>query len=250
MHYLSLQECSSSPVATYAYKGTPVTIRQVAEDLGVQYVLEGSIVKSGDRLRVTAQLIDAMGGHHLWAEVYDREMRELFELQDEITKKIVVSIGVELGGGEDVRVRAKSTDNLEAWKRSTKGGPLISYLNIEDNAKAREYFEAALDLDPEYVAAMSLLAVTHLIDYILGWSDSPLTSMNRASKLAQKAVELDEQNPGAHMTLGLVLLHRRQHEKAITEGILGIKLNPNYCLGHAQLGQIMFFPDGLRRQLV
>ena len=114
MHYLSLQECSSSPVATYAYKGTPVTIRQVAEDLGVQYVLEGSIVKSGDRLRVTAQLIDAMGGHHLWAEVYDREMRELFELQDEITKKIVVSIGVELGGGEDVRVLSKSTDNLEA----------------------------------------------------------------------------------------------------------------------------------------
>jgi adenylate cyclase len=227
--------------ATFTYKEKPVKPQQVAEDLGVQYVLEGSIVKSGDRLRVTAQLIDALAGHHLWAEVYDREMRDLFELQDEITKKIVVSIGVELVSGEDLRLAAKSTDNLEAWKRYIKGAELFFKNNAEDNAKAREYLEAALDLDPEHDVAIGVLAATHLVDGIYGWSDSPLTSMNRAYELAQKAVELNEQSGGAHMIMGLIFLYQRQHEKAIFEGKRAITLNPNYAYGHIMLAGAMYY---------
>jgi adenylate cyclase len=226
--------------STFTYKGKPVKVQQVAEDLGVQYVLEGSIQKSGNKLRVTAQFIDALSGHHLWSEVYDREMKNLFELQDEITKKIMVSLQVKLSGSvEDFRLVSKSTDNLEAWKHFNKGGQLFNKRNPGDNAKAREHFEAALDLDPEYLAAMGMVAGTHLVDCIYGWSESPLTSMKLAIELAQKTVELDEQDPVAHAVLGIVFLHQRQHEKAITEGKRAITLNPNYAHGHFILAMIM-----------
>jgi len=227
--------------STFAYKGTPVTIRQVAEDLGVQYVLEGSVQKSGDQLRVTAQFIDALSGHHLWSEVYDREMKNLFELQDEITKKIVVSLQVELGGGEDTRISAKSTDNLEAWKHYIKGVELLFKFIKEDNVKAREHLEAAIEFDPDFVAALSVLAITHFWDMLMEWSDSPSNSLNRAFELALQAVELDEQDPAAHAVLGYIYLNKRQHEKSITELKRAITLNPNYAEGNAFLARTMFF---------
>ena len=226
--------------STFTYKGKPVKVQQVAEDLGVQYVLEGSILKSGDQLRVTAQLIDSLSGYHLWSDVYDREMRELFDLLDEITKKIVVSLQVELSDwGEDLRLYAKSTNNLEAWKYYVKGTELYQKFNSEDNAKAREHYEVALELDPEFVVALRGLALTHLIDATQGWGDSPLTSMNRAFELAEKAVDLDKQDPGAHSVLGMVFLYQRQYEKAIAEGELAITLNPNYESGHVNLAITM-----------
>ncbi len=226
--------------STFTYKGKPVKVQQVAEDLGVQYVLEGNILKSGERLRVTAQLIDALTGHHLWSEVYDREMKELFDLLDEITKKILVSLQVELTSfGEDARIFSKSTHNLEAWKHFIKGKELYEHFTNEDNAKAREHFENALELDPQYVTSMSHLGITHFIDYNLGWSDSPSSSLNRAVELGQNAVELDDQDPLAHGLLGYVFLYQRQYDKAILEGKRAIALNPNFALGHGFLGHIM-----------
>jgi adenylate cyclase len=228
--------------STFTYKGKPVKVQQVAEDLGVQYVLEGSILKSGDRLRVTAQLIDALSGHHLWSEVYDRKMKELFELLDEITKKIMVSLQVELTSlGEDARLFAKFTENLEAWKHFMKGKELYEHYTNEDNAKAREHFETALELDPQYVSAMSHLGWTHWLDFVMGWSDSPSASENRAFELAQKAVELDDQDPLAHGLLGYVFLYQRQHEKAIFEGTRAISLSPNFALGYGLLGYMMSY---------
>jgi adenylate cyclase len=226
--------------STFTYKGRPVKVQQVAEDLGVQYVLEGSILKSGERLRVNAQLIDALRGHHLWSEVYDREMKELFELLDEITKKIIVSLQVELTSfGEDLRLAAKSTDNLEAWKHYIKGSELYLNYSREDNTKAREHFEAALELDPSFAVVLARLALTHLLDGSRGWRDSRLASLNRAFELAQKAVELDEQDPCAHSVLGVVFLYQRHYEKAIFEGKLAITLNPNYVSGYVNLAIIM-----------
>jgi adenylate cyclase len=226
--------------STFTYKGKPVKVQQVAEDLGVQYILEGSIQKSEDQLRVTAQLIDALSGHHLWSDVYDREMKNLFELQDEITKKIMVSLQVELTSfGEDLRLAAKSTDNLEAWKHYIKGSELYLNYSPEDNTKAREHFEAALALDPSFTVVLARLALTHLLDGSRGWRDSRLASLNPAFEVAQKAVELDEQDPGAHSVLGMVFLYQRQYEKAITEGKLAITLNPNYVSGHVNLAIIM-----------
>ncbi len=225
---------------TFTYKGKAVDIKKVAEDLGVQYVLEGSIQKSGDQLRVTAQFIDALTGHHLWSEVYDREMKNLFELQDEITKKIMVSLQVELSSlGVDARVFSKSTDNLEAWKHFIKGKELLENFIEQDNAKAREHFEIALKLDPEYVPAMSQLSSTYSLDVQLGWSDSPSASINRAFELAQKAVELDDQDSNGHMGLGYILVLKGMHEKAIIEGTRAITLNPNFALGYGMLGAVM-----------
>jgi len=227
--------------STFTYKGKAVDIRQVAEDLGVQYILEGSVQKSEERLRVTAQFIDALTGHHLWAEVYDREMNNLFDLQDEITKKIMVSLQVVLSGSEEVRVYAKSTDNLEAWKHYIKGVELFENFNEQDHLKARERFETALEFDPVFIAALSKLAETHVRDYTLEYSDSPLTSINRALEFAQKAVELDEQDPCAHSILGQAFLLKRQYAKAITAGKRAITLNPNYARGHVALAGTMHY---------
>ncbi len=228
--------------STFTYKGKPVKVQQVSEDLGVQYVLEGSIQKSGDQLKVTARIIDALSGHHLWSEVYNREMKELFQLLDEITKKITVSIGVELIGGESLRVVTESTDNLEAWKYFAKGAPLMrGGIRMEENTKAQEYLETALKHDPKYVGAMTALAATHAIDVTNGWSDSPLASMNRAFELLQKAVELDEQDPYPHAVLGVFYRVQKQHELAITEGKRAIDLNPNFAIGHMLLADTMCY---------
>jgi TolB-like protein/Tfp pilus assembly protein PilF len=150
--------------SSFSYKGSNVKVQQVAEELGVQYVLEGSIQKSGDRLRVTAQLIDALTGRHLWSEVYNREMKDLFHMQDEITKKIVVSLQVELTMGEDARVYAKSTDDLEAWKHYIKGINELGNARSADFIKTHEHFSAALELDPEYVSALVGLGMTHFFN--------------------------------------------------------------------------------------
>jgi len=227
--------------STFTYKGRPIRVQQVAEELGVRYVLEGSIQRSGDRLRVTAQLIDALSGHHLWSERYDRPMGELFHLQDEITKKIVVSLHVELTHGEQARAYAKSTDNLEAWSYGVKGNYLLDRFNKEDNVKARELFEAAIELDPKYVLAYVWLGATYAADANYGWSDSPAACLNRAHEFAEKALSLDDRSASVHIMLALLHLFQNQHDQAIAEGRLSISLDPNFSIGHAHLSQAMFF---------
>jgi adenylate cyclase len=232
--------------STFTYKEKPVMVQQVAEELGVQYVLEGSIQKSGDRLRVTAQLINALTGHHLWTEVYNRKMTDLFDMQDEITKKIVVSIGVELGGGENLRMRAKSTNNLEAWKNYVKGIELFFKANPtnvrNNNARAREYFEFALKYDPEFASAWVALAQAHLMAGINRGSNSPSKSFKLAFECVHKALELDDQDPNAHSNLGnFYLLIKREHERAISAGKREVALNPNYAEGYAWLAMALQF---------
>jgi tetratricopeptide (TPR) repeat protein len=168
-------------------------------------------------------------------------MKDLFDLQDEITKKIVASLHVELLRGEDVRLYEKSTDNLEAFSHHIKGLELFNEHTKEDNAKAREHFKAAIKLDPEFVTAWGLLASTHLIDVQGGWSDSPSNSLKRAFELTQKALKLDEQDAVVHAIMGTIYLYQRQHEKAIAEGKRSITLNPNFPIGHTILARIMLF---------
>jgi adenylate cyclase len=227
--------------STFAYKGRSVKVQQIAEDLGVRYVLEGSVQKSADRLRVTAQLIDALNGYHLWSDKYDRKMVELFELQDEITKKIVVSLQVELTHGEQARAYAKTTDNLEAWSYGVRGNYLLDKFNKEDNVKARELLETAIELDPGYVLAYVWLGATHTAAAAYGWSASPADSFKRAHELALKALALDDKSASVHVMLGLNYLFQREHDKAIAEGKRAISLDPNFSIGHAHLAQIMFF---------
>jgi len=225
--------------STFTYKGKPVKVKQVAEELGVRYVLEGSIRKAGDRVRITAQLIDAMTGHHLWAERYDRQPKDIFDVQDEITKKIIIALQVELTEGEQARVYAKATDNFEAYEKFLRGMEYFFRFNKGDNFLARQAAAEAIALDPEFATAYTLLGFTHLLD--VNWSKSPRSSMEQALQAAQRALALDESFPPTHNLLCAIYLKQRQWEKAIAEGKRAIALNPNYARGHMSLADTMLY---------
>jgi TolB-like protein/class 3 adenylate cyclase len=159
--------------STFTYKGKPVKVQQVSEELGVRYVLEGSIKKAGDKVRISAQLIDAITGHHLWAKRYDRNLSDIFAVQDEITKEIITAMQVRLTEGEQVRAAAKGTNNLEAYLKYLQAHELIYRLNPESNALGRQLTEEAIALDPEYAWAYNLLARTHITDVWFGLVNPP-----------------------------------------------------------------------------
>jgi adenylate cyclase len=226
--------------SAFTYKGKPVKVQKVAEDLGVQYVLEGSVQKSGSRVRVTAQLIDAIKGHHLWADRYDRDFQDVFALQDEITLKILTDLQVKLTHGQQAYMH-ETTNNLEAWRNFVKAIDFFERFTKEDNAKAREFFERAVKMDPEYAAAWTMLAWTHWIDASYGFSQSRSECFNRAVELAQRALDLDNTNPDVHALLGGIHLFRGQHEQAISEGKSAIALRPNDACNIAILAQTMSY---------
>ena len=179
--------------STFSYKGKPVKVQKVAEDLDVRYVLEGSVQKSEDRLRITAQLIDAINGKHLWAEKYDRVFKDIFALQDEISMKILVALQVELTEGEKSRIYAKTTNNLDAYLKFLKGRNEYSEsFTKETNAQAWQWFQEAVALDPQFSAAYEALGWTHVYDARYGWSKSGSESMKYALELAQKTIDSDE----------------------------------------------------------
>ncbi|KKL14158.1 hypothetical protein LCGC14_2518560, partial [marine sediment metagenome] len=219
--------------SVFTYKGKPVKIKQVSEELGVKYVLEGSIQKAGDQLRVTAQLIDALKGHHLWAERYDRELKDLFKLQDEITIKILSTLQTKLvTGGDDITWWR--TDSFEAWGHNVKGWNYFDQYTKQDNLKAREHYEQAIKLDPDYGAAWELLAWTHLADVWLRSSDSPRESIKKALEIAKKTSERWGKD-GLHFFMTEIYLFQRQFEKAIAEGKKAVALSPNSSRYHIGL---------------
>jgi len=223
--------------STFAYKGKRVKVQQVAEELDVHYALEGSILKSGNRLRVTAQLVDAVTGHHLWTEQYEPETKDLLDMLDEITHEIAIELQVKLTAGKQIRTWAKGTDNLEAWDYVSQSLRLPA--TKEGNAKARELLEQAVNLDPQYAAAWAWLAFTHIQDADGKWTESPGDSYRRALQLTQKALELDDSNPLAHALLGQFHRGQGQYGKAITEGEKAIALGPKSGLVHALFSNIM-----------
>ena len=229
--------------STFTYKGKPVRVKQVAEDLGVRYVLEGSVRKATDRLRITAQLIDALTGHHLWAERYDREPKDIFALQDEITLKILNSLHVKLSGGEQDRVYGKGTNNLEAYIKVLQGRDYFWRLNRESNILAKKLFEEAIDLDPKYPAPYWLLGMTHIMDTWFDWGQSKEDSLLRAMELAQKTISLDDLDSNAHGLLGAAYRMKGDHDKAIAEGKRAVELDPNSADAHVWLGIALNYAD-------
>ncbi len=226
--------------STFTYKGKPVNIQQVGRELGVKYVLEGSVRKDENRVRITAQLIDAATGHHLWAERYDRELTDIFALQDEITLEIITAMQVKLTEGEQGSLAAKGTDNLEAYLKVLQGREHIIRSTREENILAKQAFETAVRLDPKYAAAYAGLSRTHLLEWVTHWSHEP-RSLERALELAQKAISLDGTFSGAYEILGWTYLWKKQHAKAIAALNKTISLNPNDADGYAALGGIMNF---------
>jgi len=225
--------------STLTYKGKPVKIQHVSEELSVRYVLEGSAQKFGNRVRVNAKLIDATTGHYLWSEKYDRELHDIFALQDEITHKIIVELQVKLTEGEQARVSQKSTTNLEAWNYANRGLAFWLRTSKENNAKAMKLFEKAVELDPNYVWAWVKLAWTHVMAAKPGWSSSPSEHRKKVFEISKNVLILDESDSDVHALLGLSYLMQGEYDKAITEGEKSLVLGPTNAQAHVLLAVSM-----------
>jgi TolB-like protein/cytochrome c-type biogenesis protein CcmH/NrfG len=222
--------------SAFVFKGRAAKIQEVAQELGVRFVLEGSVQKAGERVRITAQLIEAVTGHHLWAERYDRNLDNLFAMQDEITLNIAVALQVQMTDGEQARVRHRSTTNLDAWGCFVKAYDLFERHTKEDNARARELLDQALLLDPNYANALALKAVTHFQDARFEYTDSPAESFMRSVELCQKALAADASDPDSLALWGIIQMAQGQHNEAIATGKKALALGPNNAEVHAMLG--------------
>jgi len=230
--------------STFTYKDKPVKVQQVAEDLGVQYVLEGGIQKTKDRIRITAQLIDALNGKHLWAERYDRELKDIFAIQDEVTLKIISALQVELTEGEGTRVIAeRGTKNLEAYLKILHAAKHMQNFNKEEVALARKFTEEALSLDPEYAFAYANLAAVNVLEVYIGASKSPKESLDRAEELAKKALSLDDSLFYAHSQLALAYVFKRQFDKALLMAEKAVAFGPNSDFTHFMLGTALMHSE-------
>lgn len=224
--------------STMTYKGKSVTVKQVSEELGVRYVLEGSVQKEGQRVRITAQLVDAIKGHHLWAERYDRDMKGFFDLLDEITKEIAIALQVELTSGEQARVWHK-TDSIEAWGYLTKASAYFTRFTRGGNTKAQELYAQAIKLDPRYAFAWTMLAWTHLMEVGLGYSSSPAQSLKKAFELGSKAAQIDQNHPEVHMLFCNLYATQKKFDQALAEGEKAIALGPNNAEDHYLFSRIL-----------
>ena len=235
--------------SSFSYKGKPVKVQQISEELGVRYVLEGSVRKSGDKIRITAQLIDALKGHHLYAERYDRQLNDIFSLNDEITKNIISALQVQLTEGEQTRLSAKGTDNLEAYLKYLEGHEYLYRFNRDANLLARKKAEEALSLDPKYAYAYALLGKTYLFDVWFNWSNSPKESFSHTFELASQAISLDEDNFEAHRLLSHVYLIQRKHDKAIEESENAVSLAPSAADAVFTLGIVLRFSGRVKEAI-
>jgi adenylate cyclase len=220
--------------SSFSYKGKSVKVQQVAKELGVRYVIEGSVQKTENRLRITVQLIDAVTGHHMWAERYDRNLRDLFEIQDEITIRIIKALAVELTEGDQARIWLNRPANLEVFIKLFKAYELYRQQNKEDNIRARQLIEECIQLDPQLPESYLLLATTYLEGIWFG--ESALFSFAQASKYLKKAMELDKNNSDAYIVLGYLLAMKKNHEEAIAAAKKAITLNPNSADAYFELG--------------
>ena len=215
--------------STFTYKGKPVKVQQVAEELGVRYVLEGSVQRSGDWVRITAQLNDAQTGHHLWAENYDRKSSDIFALQDDINDHVAMALQVKLTEGEQARIRRGQTDNPQAYEYFLRGLEIYRGFTKEANAQARKLYEKAVALDPNYALGWCWIGWTHYRDGRFGWIDTPAQSLALAEELAQKALAMDDSMSEAYFQLSVVYMARRQHDKAVVYAEKTIALAPNFA---------------------
>jgi adenylate cyclase len=213
--------------SSFTYKGKPVKVQQVSEELGVRYVLEGSVRKAEDRVRIGAQLIDAKSGYHLWSERYEGGLRDIFALQDGITKKVLTALQVKLTQGETARVLAKSTNNLEAYLKFLQAWQLNTTPTREGILRARQLLKEAITLDSKFSEAYRHLAITYLWESSYGLSKSPRDSIETAMEMIQKAITLDESNAAAYSTLGMILAFTRQYDKAIAAVKRAYELEPS-----------------------
>ena len=215
--------------STFTYKGKPVKVKQVSEDLGVRYVMEGSVQRSSDRIRINTQLIDALTGRHLWAERYERDLKDLFVLQDEITASVLRAVRLKLTEGEISSSYSKhyrGKQGLDCWLKQLEALKHLDRFTIEDNNAARVLIEEAISMCPENPTGYSLLVSVYWYDFLLGKTKSPRETLEKALELAQKAIAMDDSLSHAHKMLTIIYLGRREYDKAIAEGKRAVALDP------------------------
>lgn len=227
--------------SSFTYKGKPVKIQQVGRELGVRYVLEGSVRWSGDRIRIAVQLIDAKTGHHLWAESYDRNLSDILTIQDDLTNEIFSALNVKLTYGEQARLLKKGTDNLDVYLKLLEGIYYLNYTNPENNYKARLIFEDVITREPNYAYAYVLLARVHLLDIYLGKTKSPKESFQKIIELAEKALVIDPYQGFSYALLGTAHTTRKEWKKGIELTRRAIELSPNIAFSYWCHGMSLTF---------
>ena len=227
--------------SSFTYKGKPVMMQQVGKELGVKYVLEGSVRKSGDRVRIMVQLIDAQTGHHLWAERYDRDLKDIFAVQDEITLKVIRALQIKLTAGEQARLIGKGTQNLEAYLRTLQAWTNFNRMNKQGSMEARRLAKEAIAMDPEFASPYTCLAFTHMMDVWFNFSKSPKESIMLAGEAVQKALALDDSNPITHFGLCMLYIMQKKHDKAIAAAERAVELGPSASYVYGGLGTALLY---------
>jgi adenylate cyclase len=220
----------------FTYKGKTVKAKKVSQELGVRYVVEGSVQKANDRVRINAQLIDTATGHHLWAERYERNLKDIFALQGEIVQTIVATLAIKVDEAEIARAVRKDTTSLEAYDYVMRGWQYFSRRTRSANIKAKEMFRKAIDLDPDYGDAYWALGMAQVLNATAGWTEFFSQTIQQAQDLAKKALSLEESNAGPHALLGSCYLFQGEYDLAISELKRAIELNPNDPYGYRYLG--------------
>ncbi len=221
--------------SSFTYKGKAVHMKQVAEELGVGYVIEGSVRKDGDRVRITVQLNDAATGSHLWAERYDRSLAGVFAVQDEITEAIVAAIEPKLYAAENFHAQRKPPDSMDAWDLVMRALSYYWRVTRQDNVVAQALLEKAISIDPNYGQALGVLAASYTFSAHMGWADMA-TIVPLAGHAALAAIRADSEDPWAHYALGCVYLFQRRFDDSLAEFELALRLNPNFSLAQGYYG--------------
>ena len=222
--------------STFAFRGTGTPVKQIAAELGARYVLEGSIRQAGDRIRVTAQLIEAATDRHVWAERFDRELSDIFTVQDEITQRVVTAIDPAIGISEIDRAARESSSDVHAWDHFLKGNYYYHRFNKRDMLVARAELQQAIDIDPYFAAAHARLAAAHAMDIAAGWAENLPESIAAILRSANTAIALDDLDASAHVALAYARLHAREFDPAIAAARRAVELNPNYHDAYFALG--------------
>jgi len=217
--------------SSFAYKGHSVHLRQIAEELSVRYLVEGSVRKEGDRVRITAQLNDVATGSHLWAERYDRQLTDVFAVQDDIATSVVAAIEPQIYAAENFRARQKPPSSLDAWDLVMRALSHFWKVTRQDHEAAQALLEQAIAIDPDYGQALSVLAASHMRGVHLGWTNLSIAAP-AAERAALRAVDVAGEDAWAHTALGSVYFSTRRLQAAIDEFELALKLNPNFCMAH------------------
>jgi adenylate cyclase len=225
----------------FTYKGKPVKAKKVSQELGVRYVVEGTVQKAGDKVRINAQLIDTATGHHLWAERYERNLKDIFALQSEIVQTTVATLAIKVSEAEKTRAMRKDTTNLEAYDYVMRGRHYLLRRTRSANVKAKEMFRKAIELDPDYGDAYWALGWAKFMNATRGWTEFFPQEMQQAQDLAKKALSLEESNADFHALLGTCYLYQDEYDLAISELERAIELNPNHPFVYHTMGMGLLY---------